>query len=119
MCSECALEIWVVMKIELTVTIKNRLKALMSDAGFRSMQALANETGISRNMLYLFERGTHTLSTENLCKVIWALGCSFDDLIKYEVQSNEPEHWDDLSDDLKDTMLKEEHSYLASKKKRA
>lgn len=105
-------------KIRLTVKVKNRLKALMADAGFRSMKALAEETGISQNMLYLFERGEKSLALENICRLLWALDCRFEDLIQYEIDSNEPAHFDALSDEVKAGIEQAEADHQAREQDR-
>jgi DNA-binding Xre family transcriptional regulator len=96
---------FVMEKIYLTVKYKTRLQELMAREGFRNMQALADETGISRNMLYMFERGESHLTIPNLIKLLWAFDCRFEDLIQYEVESNEPNHWEDLSDKTQKAIL--------------
>lgn len=79
------------------VSWKIRLKAIMADMGYRSMKALAADTGISANTLYDFEKGGN-LTLENLLKVLFVLDCSFDELIKADV-IDEPASWDDLSEE--------------------
>ena len=107
------------MQVRMKVAIRNRLRALMADAGFRSMEALAQETGISKNMLYLFERGKNSLSVDNICKLLWVLDCTFEDLIRYEISTNEPDHWDDLSQDVKEQIKVGREELKSLKRKRA
>ncbi len=86
--------------ITLTVVLKNRIRVLMAENGFKSIQALAAETGISPGTLYGLDNGTHTnLSLENVCKLLWVFNCSFEELFQFEVESNEPLGSDALSDE--------------------
>lgn len=105
--------------MKLAVRTKNRLRSLMADEGFRSMAALAKETGISRNMLYMFERGESSLSAENICKLLWVLDCKFEDLIQYEVESSEPADWDALNDETQAEIRKAKKEYRAKGKRKA
>ena len=106
-------------KIELKVTMKNRLRALMADEGFRSMAVLSEETGISKNMLYMFERGESSLGADNICKLLWALDCKFEDLIQYEVESNEPDTWDALTEETQAEIQQAKREYHSKSKRRA
>jgi DNA-binding Xre family transcriptional regulator len=85
--------------VMLTAMIDNRIKVRMAEEGFRSVQVLASETGISANTLYAVVNGKHTnLSLENVCKLLWVLDCRFEDLFQYDITSNEPSDTADLSD---------------------
>lgn len=103
------------MAVKLDVQYKNRIKALMADNGFQNMESLAKETGISKNMLYIFERGESDLNIVNIIKILYALDCTFEELIQYQVESSEPDSFDDLSDDMKDAFKVAEQEYRASK----
>jgi IS30 family transposase len=64
----------------------------------------ADETGISRNMLYMFERGESHLTVPNFIRLLWVLGCSFEDFIVYDVVTNEPTHFDALSSETQEKI---------------
>ncbi|MGE0201864.1 MAG: helix-turn-helix domain-containing protein [Candidatus Melainabacteria bacterium] len=95
----------------LNVTYTNRLKDLMLRAGFRSVRVLSEETGISQNTLFAFIHGKNDLTVPNLIKVLWALDCTFEDLVQYEVVSDEPTHVDDLSDEIKEAIQRARQEY--------
>jgi DNA-binding Xre family transcriptional regulator len=93
-------------KMELTVTIKNKLRVQMAEVGCKSLRALEEATGISKNTLHALEKGENTnLKLENVCKLLWFFDCKFEDLFLAEVTSNEPDHWDDLSDETQQKIL--------------
>ncbi len=100
------------MDIELTVKIKHRLKILMAEVGCRSIATLSSETGIHVNTLYALEKETRmNLSLENVAKLLWFFDCSFEELFQIEVASNEPSHYDDLADDVKEAISEGEKEF--------
>ena len=89
-------------KVTLTVTFQNRFRDLMVQEGFLSLQEVYEETGIAMETLEALSAGNVAdQSNEIVAKLLWLFDCKYEDLFQFEVESDEPNHWNDFSDAMK------------------
>ena len=72
----------------LEFSYQTNLKKLMKDVGFKSVKALAVQTEIGVTTLHNFSIGKANLPIEKLCKLLFALDCTFDELVEYTIIDN-------------------------------
>ncbi|MGT2809227.1 helix-turn-helix transcriptional regulator, partial [Streptococcus iniae] len=65
---------------------QNRVKELRKHAGL-SQQALADQLGVMRKTISNWERGNHTISTDNAKKLSHFFQISIDDLLNNHARS--------------------------------
>jgi transcriptional regulator with XRE-family HTH domain len=102
-------------KLKVEVKLKNRIRVHMAEVGCRSMKSLSAETGISANMLHLIETGKSSPTVDNVFRLLYFFGCTFEELFQAEITTNEPNHIDALSPAVKESIEAGEAEYLASK----
>lgn len=100
--------------LNIQVDISNRLKILMAEVGCRSILELARETGISKGTLYNLEQGKNTnLTLENVFKLLWFFDCKFEELFQATINTDEPDSFDALAEDVQETILAGREEYAA------
>jgi transcriptional regulator with XRE-family HTH domain len=78
----------------------------MREVGFKSVKALSVQTEIGVTTLHNFSIGKANLPIEKLCKLLFALNCTFDELIEYTIIDNSDDS------DLYEASLEEESSAI-------
>jgi len=86
----------------LEFSYQTNLKKLMREVGFKSVKALSVQTEIGVTTLHNFSIGKANLPIEKLCKLLFALNCTFDELIEYTIIDNSDDS------DLYEASLEEE-----------